>query len=336
MAATIKDVAAAAGVSIKTVSRVLNNEAHVTPAMAARVFAAVQKLNYQPDFAARTLRSSRSYLLGLLFGRVGPAFSAAVQAGASAACRANGYHLVTEWLDAPAESVDARLAEMLDRVRLGGVILTAPLSYSDKLMSALEKRELPFVRIGAGDDFKRSSYVEVDSTRLAYAMTRHLLDLGHRDIGFIKGPPDHPASRDRFNGFVSAMQEAQQKVNPAWVKTGKFSYDSALPEAEAMLGAKRRPTAIFAANDNMALAVLSAAHRLKIDVPTQLSVAGCDDVPSARMTWPGLTTIRLPMERMAAEAVKLLMDQTNDDVIKGIQLDFELVIRGSTAAPPTN
>lgn len=329
---TIKDVAAAAGVSIKTVSRVLNKETYVAPQTAARVTAIAAKLKYQPDFAARSLRSSRSHLFGLILPtRVGSAFSAAMQTGASRICRATGHHLVVEWLEDGVTPFHVQLAEMFDRVWLGGALLTPPLSYSEKVLALLEDRKIPYVRIGPDQQFKRSSYVDVNNKKLAFEMTCHLIELGHHRISFLKGPADHPSARARFSGFQEAMRKYQLPLSPAFILAGSFAFESVLLCVEQMLCGKKRPTAIFAANDNMALAALSVAQRLKIEVPKELSIAGCDDIPGATMTWPGLTTIRLPMEDMAARATQLLIDQVHRQSVSGIQMDFHLVVRGSTA-----
>jgi LacI family transcriptional regulator len=330
---TIKDVAAEAKVSIKSVSRVLNKEPNVTPKLAAKVLAAAAKLNFKPDFAARSLRSSRSYLMGLLLcNAVSPTFNAAMQIGAGATCKANGYHLIVEWLEAPDRNPAEGLVDLLDRIKLGGVIVPPPLCFSDDVLSLLEKRQIPYVRILPGDDVKRSSYVQIDSRRSAYDMTKYLIGLGHRDIGFLRGPLANPISNARLKGFKDAMREAQLDINPAWIGVGNFNYNDSIPEAELFLK-DPKPTAVFAANDLMALALLTVAHRQGVRVPEDLSIVGCDDIPSASMTWPPLTTIRLPLANMAAQATDMLLNGSLDDGPVGRFLEYELVIRGSSGPP---
>jgi LacI family transcriptional regulator len=331
---TIKDVAAEAKVSVKSVSRVLNKEANVTPKLAGKVLAAAAKLNFKPDFAARSLRSSRSYLMGLLLcDAVSPTFNAAMQIGAGATCKANGYHLIVEWLETPDRNPAAGLVDLLDRIKLYGVIVPPPLCFSEDVLSLLEKRNIPYIRILPGDDLGRSSYVQTDSRRAAYDITRYLIGLGHRDIGFMQGPLANPISNARLEGFRDAMREARLDVNPAWIRVGNFSYDTSVPEAELFLKAAR-PTAIFAANDLMALALLTVAHRLGVRVPEDISIVGCDDIPSASMAWPPLTTIRLPLATMAAQAAEMLLKDSPDDGPIGRFLDFDIVIRGSSGPPP--
>lgn len=335
MAATIKDVAAEAKVSLKSVSRVLNKEPNVSPKLAAKVLAAAAKLNFQPDFAARSLRSSRSYLVGLLLSKiVSPTFNAEMQIGAGATCKAHGYHLIVEWLEGPGQNPAAGLVDLLDRIKLGGGIVPPPLCFLDEVLSRLESRNIPYVRILPGDELQRSPYVQIDSRRSAYDMTKHLLGIGHRNIGFLRGPMTNPISNSRLDGFRDAMREAGLKVNPQWVRTGTFNYDSSLAEAEKFLGPDR-PTAVFAANDQMALALITAAHKKGVRVPEDISVVGCDDIPAARMTWPPLTTVRLPLSGMAAQAAEMLLSNAAEKEPVGRFLDFDLVIRGSSGPPPS-
>jgi LacI family transcriptional regulator len=330
---TIKDVAAEAKVSFKSVSRVLNKDPHVTPKLAAKVLAAAAKLNFQPDFAARSLRSSRSYLVGLLISKVvSPTFNSEMQIGAGATCRANGYHLIVEWLEGPDQNPTSGLVDLLDRIKLGGVIVPPPLCFSNDVLTLLEKRNIPYVRILPGAELGRSSYVQIDSRRSAHEMTNYLIGLGHRDIGFLRGPLANPISNARLEGFEDAMREAQLSVNPSWIRVGSFNYESSIAEAELLLKNKK-PTAVFAANDLMALAMLTVAHRKGMRVPKDISVVGCDDIPSACMAWPPLTTIRLPLASMAAQAADMLLNGSLDDGPVGRLLDFELIIRESSGAP---
>ena len=173
----------------------------------------------------------------------------------------------------------------------------------------------------------------MDDRKAAYDMTQHLLSLGHRRIGFVRGHLDHSATPLRYQGFLDAMRDADLEVRPEWVVSGAFSFRSGVGAGERLLSLADRPTAIFASNDDMALGVMAAANRLGLTLPAQLSVAGFDDSPIAQAVWPQLTTIRQPVEAMARAAATMLVERVSAPA--GRLLDFERVIRGSTGpAPP--
>jgi LacI family transcriptional regulator len=331
-AVTINDVAAMAGVSIKTVSRVLNREPHVRPELRERVMTAVESLHYRPNFAARALAGSRSYLIGLFCDNPSPSYTSGVQNGAMRGCREDGYHLLVE----PIEDQDAprQVRLLLDSVKLDGLILSPPICDHAGVLDLLDERATPYVRIAPAGQLERASYVYMDDEKAAYDITKHLLTLGHRRIGFVKGHSEHSASPLRYAGFTGAMREAGIEVQPGWVQPGAFSFRSGVGAAERMLNAADRPTAVFAANDDMALGVMAVANRLQLSLPRQLSVAGFDDSPIAQVVWPQLTTIRQPVERMAFEAASMLIRQLGQPrQVEAKLLDFELIVRGSTAPP---
>ncbi|MDQ0464329.1 LacI family transcriptional regulator [Caulobacter ginsengisoli] len=331
-AITIDDVAARAGVSIKTVSRVLNREPHVRPATRDRVLAAVDLLNYRPNASARALAGSRSYLVGLFFDNPSPGYNSQIEQGAMSACRDAGYFLLVEQLPETGAALRERVAALLSAVRMDGVILTPPLCDRTELLDALAGEGVPCVRIAPTIDLGRSPFVYMDDRRAAYEMTVHLQGLGHRDIAFITGPADHRAAANRREGFEQAMRDAGLPVRPERVRQGAFSFLSGWECAEQLLDSADRPTAIFAGNDDMALGVMAVANRLHIDIPGTLSLAGFDDSPGAQVVWPQLTTVRQPVAQMAQVAAALLTGAPPDrDAARGRQLDFEIVVRQSSA-----
>jgi len=178
----------------------------------------------------------------------------------------------------------------------------------------------------------------VDDLEAAAAMTRHLLSLGHRDIGFIVGAPNQTVSAQRQAGFEKALKEAGLTVHPEWVKQGSFTYRSGLVAAEQILDSARHPTAIFASNDDMAAAAIAVAHRLNLDVPKDLTIVGFDDTPLATTIWPALTTVRQPVAAMARKAVELLMEEIRlrrlGETLGPTQhfMNFTLVKRESSAS----
>lgn len=325
-AVTIFQVAEAAGVSMKTVSRVLNNEPHVRPHMRQRVLSAVEALKYKPNHAARALAGSRAYLLGFYYDNPSPGYISGIQFGAMNACRENGYHLVVEQL-----SEDVQFDRLAESLRIDGVILSPPVCDRADVLDALDERGMPYVRLAPAGDFDRGPYLYMDDRRAAYEMTRHLLSLGHREIGFVRGAAGHSAAPLRYEGFSQAMAEASLEVRPEWIQRGNFSFRSGVGAGERLLGLPNRPTAIFASNDDMALGVMAVANRMNFTIPEKLSVAGFDDAPIAQVVWPQLTTVRQPVESMAYHAARMLIRGVGQDgQANGQLLDFELVVRGST------
>ncbi len=331
---TLKDVALRAGVSPKTVSRVINGEQHVRPEVREAVQRIVDQLDYRPNAFARSLSSSRSYLLGLFLDDPGSGYAADLQLGALLRCRQRGYHLVVEPLDVSAPTWASQVLDSIRALRIDGAILTPPICDDPALLDLLDKEGLPYVRISPRGDPERSGLVEMDDRAAADRMTEYLIGLGHRDIGFIKGDPAHSASLKRFEGFGDAMARAGLAPHPDHIREGDFSFRSGLNLGSEMLCAATLPTAIFASNDDMALGVLITAIRLGIGVPDRLSVAGFDDAPTSRAAWPQITTIRQPKAEMAAGAVDILVDpqyrtHPTDAAFKR-RLDYALVERLST------
>lgn len=331
---TIDDVAKLAGVSIKTVSRVLNHEPHVREATRERVQAAAAQLNYTPNVSARALAGSRSYLLGLYYDNPSPGWMGQIEQGAMAACRKAGFHLIVEQMQDSPDELPGHVAAFHARVRPDGVILTPPLCDRSELLEALAKAGAPCVRIAPSWELERSPYVHMDDRQAAYEMTQYLQQLGHRDIAFVCGPADHVAAGRRRDGFLDAMRDAGLEPRANRIQTGAFSFLSGREAGERLLGGADRPTAIFAGNDDMALGVMAVANRLHIEIPDDLTLVGFDDSPSAQVVWPQLTTVRQPTSEMAAMAAEMLIDRApNEGGSKGRLLDFELVVRESSAPP---
>ncbi|USI72435.1 LacI family DNA-binding transcriptional regulator [Sphingomonas morindae] len=327
---TIKDVAERVGVSAKTVSRVINGEPHVRAALREQVERVVAELGYRPNAHARSLSSARSYLLAMLFDDPSSGYAIAMQQGAMAQCRARSYHLLVERLDAQQPRFVEELADTAAALRLDGVILPPPLCDMPELLDAVERLGLPYVRVSpAAPGARAAPSLGIDEEAAAAEMVRHLIALGHRAIAFVAGDPVHASAARRRSGFVAAMTAAGLSARA--IKPGDFTFRAGLAAGEALLGRRAPPSAIFAANDDMALGVLVAALRRGLAVPEQLSVAGFDDGPTARIAWPALTTIRQPTAEMGAAAVDLLIDRAAGD--HHALLDFALVERDSTAAP---
>jgi LacI family transcriptional regulator len=349
-APTIMDVARHAQVSMKTDSRVLNNEPNVVPAMQERVMASVRALGYKPNLHARSLARSRSSLLGLLYYASSANFVMGLQRGATARCRALGYHLVVEQLDDSGAQMQAQLQHMLTALRPDGLILAPPACDSREVLQMLADAHTPCVRISPG--FKQTGLgcVSIDDHHAAEAMTAALLALGHRRIGYITGNPGQIAAPRRLAGHRAALQAHGVPLDDRLVVTGDFTFPSGLAGGAQLLAVEPRPTAIIAANDDMALGAMAAAQQQGLRVPQDVSIAGFDDGPLASLVWPRLSTVRQPVVEMAEAAVDLLVSRPTppgkrpgagddaalallDDANADLVLPYELVLRDSTARP---
>lgn len=345
-APTIMDVARHAQVSMKTVSRVLNDEPNVVPAMRERVMASVKALDYRPNLHARSLARARSSLLGLLYYASSAAFVMGLQKGATQRCRALGYHLVVEQLDDSGEHVPDQLRHMLTALRPDGLILAPPVCDDPDILRLLGDARVPCVRISPGAAVPGFGNVAIDDALGARAVTELLIAQGHRRIGHILGNPAQAAAPRRRDGFRQALLAHGLPDDPALVVPGDFTFASGMAGCDALLALPRPPTAIFASNDEMALGALASAQRHGLQVPRDLSVVGFDDAPLAGLVWPPLTTVRQPVTEMAEAAVDMLVSRPDNAPAVGEAaapaaamgdrvLPFELVLRASAQAPAT-
>lgn len=336
--ATIKDVARKAEVSAMTVSRVLNGEPNVRPATRERVQAAIGELNYRPNLSARNLARANTCFIGLLYDNPSAGYSSELLIGALNQCRKLGYHLVLESCGgSETERVEA-VENLLGSSQFHGLIIPPPLCDRPELLATVEAAGIPFVRIAPHVDRERGMCVSTDDRAAARRMTEHLIQLGHRRIGFIKGPKDHGASHERYEGYRDALAAAAIDPDDALVVEGRFTYRSGLECAERLLGLRVRPTAIFASNDDMAAAVVALAHKYNLEIPGDLSVAGFDDTHTAVTVWPQLTTVRQPIPEMAARAVEILADLLDErpqepGADPATQIRSTVIKRASSAAP---
>ena len=330
---TIKDVAERAGVSPKTVSRVINGEAHVRPEVRENVARVVAAMNYHPNAFARGLSSSRSFLVGLFFDDPASGYAATIQRGALEQARALGQHIVIEPITFKRSDWRERLIDTLQALRLGGAILTSPICDRADLLDIFEQHDVPVVRIAPGAELDRTPQVRMDDRDAARVMTEHLLSLGHRDIAFVRGDPTHSASERRWQGFDDAMRAVGLAPAPERVVQGDFRFRSAFDVAEALFDRGSRPSAVFASNDEMAMGVMVAAMSRQIAVPRDVSIVGFDDAEIARMAWPQLTTIRQPNHAMGAQAVELVIrHQAASGAGERCRvLPYELVVRSSSS-----
>ncbi len=331
--ATIIDVAKAAGVSFKTVSRVLNGETNVREATREKVRKAVSDLRYIPNHNARNLRAQKSRLISILFSNPSRNYVGVIQWGALKQCQAHGYNLTTE------DCSDGKrdFLALKPETDISGVVLTPPLSDDLELQQALASREIPFVRIAADQPTDICKDVCMDDFEAAREMTEYLIKLGHNRIAFINGPEAHAQASKRLGGYLAALREYNVEASDALIMPGEFSFDSGLKAAQKLLEQPNRPTAIFASNDDMAAGAITAAYRQRVVIPDELSVVGFDDTPLASTIAPALTTIYQPSAEMASEAVTQLLETLSaSGTAAGRRiLNHKLVIRESSGPPPS-
>jgi LacI family transcriptional regulator len=306
---TLYDVAREAGVSPMTVSRVINGRNHVSPKTREKVLQVVERLNYQVNVAARAARIG-ALRVGLLYSNPSPAFESAFLAGASAQCGLNGAELVLAHcadLRSQRAAIDRLIASGAD-----GILVPPPLCDSRPALKHLEELDMPFVAVATARPSVRVSAVRIDDYEGARAMTEYLLSIGHTDIGFIKGDPEHTPAQLRYKAFRDAMKAANLPVSADRIAQGMFTYRSGLVAARELLSQPTRPSAIFASNDDMAAAVVAVAHGMQLHLPDDLAICGFDDTPVATTVWPELTTIHQPISDMARNAVDLVLEQIRE------------------------
>ena len=337
---TIKDVAKRAKVSLKTVSRVINNEPAVQARTREKVQRAVAELDYRPDLSARSLRSAQSYAIGLVYDNPNPYYIISVQDGALSVCRENGFGLQIHPCDSRSPALADELVDLVRRSRLAGLVLAPPMSERMELIRHLAANDVKFVRIISAAEDPQDGYpcVYVDDRDAAYDITEYLIQLGHQRIGFLWGGKSHRSSPERFKGYESALKDYGIALNNRLIVHGDYSFDDGFRGARKLLALKERPTAIFGSNDEIAAGVLAAAKSSGMEVPYDLSIAGFEDSPFSKQSWPALTTAKQATEGIARHATLRLLaelkrDNASSDAAAAVineGFSPELVIRGST------
>lgn len=340
--ATIDDVARLAGVSPKTVSRVVNHEPNVRESTRASVEQAIAELQYRPNQFARNLASHRSHLIGLIYDDPGAyevpssGYVIRLQQGTLRACKATNHELLIHPCRYASKDVVAELEALLEQIRPTGIILAAPLSNMPKIVKAIVTSGTPLVRLSPGREDSRHLCVVTNDREICAEMTRYLASLGHKRIAFIKGHPQHKAVGNRYLGYRDGLRDSGLKFSEQLLAQGDNSIGSGEECALQLLQSRHPPTAIFAANDDMAAGVMKVAAKLGIAIPTQLSVAGCDDISLARQIYPTLTTIRQPLAKMAEVAALALIDNARrDSPRRGVDtVPGKIQVRESTGPAP--
>jgi LacI family transcriptional regulator len=327
---TITDVAAAAGVSVATVSKAVNGRYGVASETVDRVLAVVAELGYESSLIASSMRSRRTGVIGVLVADFEP-FSAEILKGVGKALHESRYDLLAySGSRGTADGWERRSLSRLSGTLIDGAIMVTPTVVN-------VGAEVPLVAIDPHTGPADLPTVECDSFGGALQATRHLLELGHFRIGFIAGRPDLRSSIARDAGYRRALTDAGLPVDPALVGSGSYRQDAVRVAALEMLRRPNRPTAIFAANDISAMEIVKVAAEIGLDVPRDLSIIGFDDVPEASKSTPALSTVRQPMQTLGAEAARMLLDLMDGKTPPQthVKLPTRLVARDTTAAAVT-
>ena len=336
-AVTIDDVAAHAGVSPMTVSRVINGHAGVREGNRDRVMRSVQELDYRPNPAASALAAAQHTCIALIYTNPSSSYLRELLVGAlRGSTRSAAQLVIASWdeLDGQARRQAARQLS----ITVSGVILPPPLCETKDIVDVFVDAGIPVVSIASSHFSDQVSCVRIDDCQASRDVMSHLLAHGHTRIGYIKGDPNQTASAHRWQGYRDALADAGIDYDPSLVQPGYFTYRSGLDAAERLLALDQRPSAIFASNDDMASAVVSVAHRRGLEVPGDLSVVGFDDTSAATMVWPELTTLHQPVADMADSAVDILLREIRYTANAGRVavnqvLAHRLVTRASVSVP---
>ena len=327
---TIGDVAAQAGVSIATVSKVINGRYGVAPATLARVQAVIDELGFESSLVARSLRSRRTNVIGILVADIEP-FSAELLKGAGAAIRERGYELIV--YSGSGHGKDHSGWERRYISRLGGTLTDGIILVTPTVVDVDDGTPVVAVDPHTGPSTLPS--VHSDNLAGATSATRHLLELGHRRIGFLAGRPDLESARQREQGYRQALGAAGIGVDPNLIRVGDYDLVTSEEPARQLLTLDDRPTAVFAANDLSAMQTLHVARTLGLDVPGDMSVVGFDNIPESALIEPPLTTIDQSIQEMGKQAVQLLIDviEGHTEGPRQITLPTRLVVRQSSGPP---
>lgn len=325
---TIKDVARAAGVSVATVSRVWNEAAFVSPETRRRVAEVAARLGYSPHGAARSLITRTTYALGVLLPDLYGEFFSEIIRGIDHMAQANGYHILVSSSHDSKDEIDAALRSM--RGRVDGMIIMSPDLETRRTLHVLQGN-FPVVLLNGGPEAKEFDTITIENHEGARQMTHHLIARGHRRIAMIGGPQRNYDATERLRGYRTALAESGIELDESLIVQGDFSELSGHGAVKQLLDLERRPTAIFAANDSMAIGALSALRENHVRVPDDMAVAGFDDIPLARYMNPPLSTVHVDISQLGERAAALLLSSLQNDnrSHEQLQLSTTLVIRAS-------
>jgi LacI family transcriptional regulator len=332
---TINDVARLAGVSKKTVSRVINSSPLLNEETRERVAKVIRELDYTPNPQARALALRRNFLIGLIHDNPNAQMVLNMQQGILEALQGTEFEMVVRPVDRSSAMMLEDVGTFLERQRLFGVVILPPISENDSLARLCDEVGCRYVRMGSAQLDDPEHMVASNDREVVREATRHLIARGHVSIALIEGPEGFRSAHERRLGFEDALREGGIKLSENLIAGGNYTFETGVTAAHRLLDQVPRPTAIFASNDEMAAGIVFAARERGIVIPDELSVIGFDDTPIAAHIWPPLTTVRWPIVAMARAAARKLVG----DMVGGIgeqpsMLPSLLIHRSSVAPPP--
>jgi len=331
--ATIKDVAREASVSVATVSRVFNGAAVVREETARRIREVAATLRYAPHTGARSLITNRTNTLGVLLPDLYGEFFSELIHGIDLTARQGGYHILVSRSWEGRTEIEEAMRAM--RGRVDGILLMSPDVHADTLLSV--PADLPVVLLCSPSRGHELDSVTIQNSQGAREMVSHLISIGHRRIAIIKGSAGNYDSAERLRGYRAALREAGIALDPELERDGDFTEAGGYAAAQDLLAMMPRPTAVFAANDSMAIGALSAFRQAGVRIPEEMAIAGFDDIPLCRYMDPPLSSVRVHISDLGAKAVDVLLHaitNKNDHVRRRERMATELVIRRSTGGEP--
>lgn len=333
MKVNIYDVAAKCGLSVVTVSRVINGSPSVREYNRKKVYEAMTELGYNPNAAARSLAKGKTGIIGLLIPNLNDSFFNNIVRAVNNSLMQYGYFLAISLMEAPENSTGHGLNYLFQEKRVDGLLVLTPLNEEEYILE-IKKRNIPFVLLDNQKVHSSVFSILVDNYKGGYDAAKHLLNLGHKKLGYIGAPEIYLSSREREKGFLSALQEAG--IEPFIMERGDFDVSSGYEITKKWLREGTAPTGIFAADDYIALGAMDAIKEAGFSVPGDISVCGYDDDFLCSKLHPHMTTVRQPAEEMGKRGVEVLMQiiQENQKRSLTIKLEPQLIIRQSTGTPP--
>ncbi len=334
---TINDIARLAGVSKKTVSRVINRSPLLNEATRAKVVAVIERTGYVPNPQARALALRRNFLIALVHDNPNAQMVLGMQTGLLDVLAGTEYELLVRPVNRGSATMVDNLRHFLERQRPHGIVLLPPISENDALAALCDELDCRYVRMGSAQLDDPSRMVGSNDREVVREAAAFLIALGHRNIGFVAGPRGFRSAFERRAGFDAALSAAGLKLADTLLAEGTYRFESGIAAGNRLLDASPRPTAILSSNDEMAAGVVHAARSRGLEVPRDLSVIGFDDTAIAAHLWPPLTTVRWPIADMArAAANKLLIDTpyADPEAARPSIFPSTLIRRASVALPP--